>query len=89
MLNSMLRARAFLADEKPPFLAVDERWQQLLQADDLSLARAVLSRQRTPQMLLDGGPSSRSVKVRLGRQKALLTSSEALEQLLRRLPGVK
>ena len=76
MSDSKQRARAFLAGEALAFEEANGLWKALKKADELSLARSVLSRIRQGEGLLDRVPATRKVKEELCRQEALLTSKD-------------
>jgi predicted acylesterase/phospholipase RssA len=59
------------------FQTVDELWNGLFKAGDISLARSVLARLRTGARLLDGLPADRAKKKKLCEKEALLTSKDA------------
>lgn len=70
------RMSSFLAGEALSFDEANRLWKQLERDDHIAEARVVLARMRTPGALLDGVPSTRSVREHLCRQEALLTSKD-------------
>jgi len=77
MSDTRRRAQAFLAGEALTFNEADALWKQCKKADELSLARSVLSRMRKEDgSLIDGLPPARQIREELCRQEALLTSKD-------------
>lgn len=74
------RAQSFLAGEALSFLEADALWRSLLDSNEPSLARSVLSRLREndydPTILLDSLPSARAKRRELCQQDAMLTSKD-------------
>lgn len=76
MPKEVEQANKFLAGEQLTFDQADALWQALKNANELSLARAVLERIRDGESLLDGLPKNRQERKRLCQQEALLTSKD-------------
>lgn len=76
MLKEVQQANKFLAGEQLTFDQADVLWKALKDANEISLARAVLERIRDGESLLDGLPKNRKEKQRLCQQEALLTSKD-------------
>ncbi len=70
------RGESFLRGEALMFDEADALWRSLKKENDLALARAVLARVRDREGLVDQLPSKRSVRERLCREEALLTSKD-------------
>src|ERR1700687_2132951 len=88
------RARSFLAGEALPFEGANVLWRELLDQDEPSLARLVLTRLREsdhdPGILLDRLPATRALRRELCQQEALLTSKdEELSAALRHTRAIE
>ena len=70
------QAGSFLGGEYLTFNDADRLWNDLKENDELSLARAVLSRIRAGRYFLDKMPSDSPILNRLCPQEAMLTSKD-------------
>ena len=88
------KGRSFLAGEALRFADADALWNSLLERNEPSLARAVLTRLReadhNADILLDELPSARAIRRKLCEQEALLTSKdEELSATLRHTRAIE
>jgi len=77
MPDFVAQANSFLAGEALTFESANQLWKGLRKVNNLSLARAVLSRLRQGRYLSDALPADRTELDELCRQEALLTSKDS------------